>query len=92
VTTTWRYAVSRERQPDGGECYAIREVYTDDESGALSWSVDAMTPSGESWLDLVADLTRMTGAISGHVLDLTLDPPALVKPRGLRGLPRVSAL
>lgn len=77
MSTTWRYCITREAA-EGGIQYAVREVYTDD-NGALSWSADPVAPHGETWLEIADDLAKMVAAINGRLLDLTLDPPALVK-------------
>lgn len=75
--TTWRYCITRERVDDETEAFAIREVYTHPDGG-LSWSADPIAPHGETWWEIADDVVRMAGAISGRMLDLTLDPPALV--------------
>ena len=85
MTTTWRYCTTREPRPGGGESFAIRELYTDRETGAISWSAEPVCPHGDSWQELADDATRMLDATASQdVLDLTLDPPRLVP----RVLPR----
>ena len=80
--TTWRYAMTRE-QIDGEDFFTIREVYTGPD-GALSWTECSIAPCGDSWTECANDLAIMERAMSAPVLDLTLDPPALVSPRGMR--------
>ena len=80
--TTWRYALSREHL-DGDDAFFIREIY-EDTDGGLSWSENPIAPTGSSWWEIADDLTRMSGACSRTVLDLTLTPPALVHPREIR--------
>lgn len=83
MTTTWRYVPTRDRV-SGEDVYAIRELYTDDETGALSWTKNPIEANGETVGELIADLGAMyTAAMHSEVLDLTLDPPALVKRAGL---------
>lgn len=77
--TTWRYCITREHVDDGSDAYAVREVYTHPDEG-LSWSTDPIAPHGETWWEIADDIAKMSRAVSGRVLDLTLDPPALVKP------------
>lgn len=73
---SWCYRITRERI-DGEDFYTIREVYTG-RDGGLSWTEDAIAASGESWMECADALSLMTRALSSDVLDLTLDPPALV--------------
>lgn len=73
---TWRYCVTREEV--GGEImYAIRELYTDTD-GSLSWTDATMSPYGETLAEFVNDLALMADASTHPILDLTVDPPALV--------------
>lgn len=80
--TTWRYLLARERAANGDDYFTVREVY-EDHDGRLSWTADAIEPSGETWREIANDLALMSGAANGPVLDLTLDPPALAMPRDL---------
>ena len=81
VSTTWRYAITRE-QFDGEDFYTIREVYTSPD-GSLSWTENAIAARGDGWMEVADDLARMGRAINAPVLDLTLDPPRFVSPRTL---------
>lgn len=74
---TWRYALARSDDGAGGHHYDIREVYTAPD-GALSWTAGPAGPSGDTVAEILTDLDRMTRAITDALLDLTLDPPALV--------------
>lgn len=73
---TWRYRVTRgtTHHFDGSteDFYAIREVYTDSD-GSLSWTVDAMAPTGDSLQELRADFELMQRAFDEPVLDLRDD-------------------
>lgn len=81
MTTTWRYVFARDKI-DTEDWFTVREVYTDSETGAVSWwTAEPVVPSGETWAELVEDLIRMQRCFGEDMLDLTLDPPALVKPR-----------
>lgn len=79
---SWRYVMSRSRN-DSGDYYEIREYYElIDGEGDIErlWTVDAITPFGETPKELAQDLARMLLAVnSGELLDLTLDEPALVQ-------------
>jgi hypothetical protein len=70
---TWRYAVTRETGPDGNDLFAIRELYEID--GKLSWTDEAVGPSGNSFEQLKQDLAHMVGDAELPLLDLTVDPP-----------------
>lgn len=80
---TWRYVFARD-QIDTEDRFTVRELYTDHETGALSWSTEPIAPHGETWAELADDLIRMEQCFGQDMLDLTLDPPALVKPRRSR--------
>lgn len=73
----WRYAFAREMH-DGEYGWSIRELYTRDEK--LSWA-GPITPHGETWMSLADTLAMMSGASGSKFLDLTLDPPQLVRYR-----------
>ncbi|GGO86712.1 hypothetical protein GCM10011584_09700 [Nocardioides phosphati] len=79
---TWRYLLARERLPTGENYFTVREVHSGP-NHELSWTEDAIEPSGETWREIVNTLALMSGATNGPVLDLTLDPPALVRVRDL---------
>lgn len=81
IMATWRYCVTRDER-DGEIEYAIRELYTG-EDGGLSWTADEVGPRGETAQELADDLARMSAASSRPVLDLTLNPPALISPIGI---------
>lgn len=81
VGTTWCYRITRE-QIDGEDFYTIREVYTAPD-GSLSWTEDPIAARGDGWIECADDLSRMSHAVGGPVLDLTVDPPRLVSPRTL---------
>lgn len=50
--------------------YGIREVYYDDDDGAITaWTVDDMDPHGETLEELRADLERMLACCDKPVLD-----------------------
>lgn len=76
---TWRYVLTREVH-DGEELWTMRELYTDiaGQQG-MSWTADPIEASGESAMDVLADLARMAADAHLPYLDLTLDPPALVE-------------
>lgn len=80
---TWRYCITRELNSDGSNLFAVREVY-EDEKGELSWTENPITPMGEDWKDIANTLALMGNSIGGYVLDLTLEPPQLVKPFSLK--------
>jgi hypothetical protein len=77
---TWRYLVARERLATGENYFTIREVH-EGPDGSLSWTENAIEPSGETWREIVNAVALMSGATNGPVLDLTLDPPTLVSRR-----------
>lgn len=79
---TWHYAFVRERLESGEDHFSVREVFVDD--GGLSWSADPIAPAGETWQELADELALMANGAGRRVLDLTLDPPALVHPREVR--------
>lgn len=69
MVSTWRYAVT---VTDVGQerVYEIREVYYF--AGALSWTKDPISPSGESWSEVCHDLELMASdAGTGEVLNIT---------------------
>lgn len=85
---SWRYVASREVLPDGlggtEEQWGVREYYEPmPGDGGPGWSKDAIAPHGETLLELIADLERMTTGVIGarEFLDLSADPPRL-QPRG----------
>lgn len=84
--TTWRYLLARERLATGEDYFTVREVY-EGPGDQLGWTEDAIEPSGETWREIVNTLALMSGATNGPVLDLTLDPPALVRSRDLVSTP-----
>lgn len=73
---TWHYIICRECDDEGEDYYSIREYYPGPELG--SWTEEPMTPQGDSWSELVTDLTYMLNAVSRQVLDFTHDPPRFV--------------
>lgn len=77
--TTWRYCIARE-SVGGFDEYSIREVYTG-ASGAISWT-ESVDVSADSLREIREVLSLMSGAVGRPILDLTLDPPALVSPVG----------
>lgn len=82
---TWRYAMTREQWDTAAgpeDFFTIREVY-EGPDGALSWTKDAIAARGDSWMECADDLAKMTRAMNGPILDLTLDPPRFVRPRDL---------
>lgn len=78
----WRYVVSRDRNGEG-DVYQIREYYElVDDLGDVErlWTVEPIMPFGETQHELCIDLARMLVAANrDEVLDLTLDPPKLVR-------------
>ena len=79
---SWCYRMTRE-QRDGEDFFTIREIYTGGD-GSLSWSADPIAARGDSWMECADDLALMGRALGADVLDLTLDPPALVSVLDLR--------
>ena len=81
---TWHYIVSRSQYNDidhGIEyLYEIREYY-EFADGKTAWTEDPIKPIGDSVEELGIVLTQMLNDLrSGEILDLTLDPPMLLKP------------
>lgn len=83
---TWRYVASREVLPDGDggyeERWGVREFYEQVPGQAgPGWSKDTVAPHGETWIELLEDLGRMSIGVTGlDFLDLGADPPGL-RPR-----------
>lgn len=75
--TTWRYLMTRAQHSNGEIEFTVREVY-EGPHGALSWTQEAVTVSGDNYAACVADLHLMARIADAPVLDLTLDPPRLV--------------
>lgn len=83
---SWRYIVTRERDEDEDEyVYSIREYYERiPGSKGAGWTVDSIKPVAESYADLKWTLeTMLEDAATGAVLDLTLDPPQVVRAEDL---------
>lgn len=80
MSTTWRYAMTRETDKDGEHFFTIREVYTSDD-GALSWTAIGVAAGGHTWADCADDLAVMGRAIGSPILDITADPPRWLSPR-----------
>lgn len=87
MSTTWRYAMTRETDEDGEHFFTIREVYTSD-GGALSWTENAIAARGDTWTECADDLAVMGRAIGASVLDISVDPPKWLDPRDLIGRKR----
>jgi hypothetical protein len=78
---SWRYIVSKEYAGDGKTdvIYGVREYY-ETVTGVTGWSEPIVAPQGETYDELILDLHHMLDdANDGLILDLTLDPPGLVK-------------
>lgn len=75
---SWRYVVSSQTV-NGEQRWEIRELHTDDETGEVEgWTEAPIAPSGNSWNELVANLSMMHGdAFGRQFLDLDADPPLL---------------
>lgn len=86
--SSWRWCITRQKVTDGigGEpvdLYELRELYVSDD-GALSWTEDPISPSAEAITEMAETLMLVKHALRRPILDLTLDPPALVSPDSLR--------
>lgn len=82
MSTTWRYAMTRETDEDGEHFFTIREVYTSDD-GTLSWTAIGVAARGDTWSECGDDLAKMGRAIGSPVLDISVDPPQWLDPRTL---------
>lgn len=85
MATTWTYAVTRSffqgaTEELSGYAYEIREVYTDDETGEISWTEKPIAPFSETVTGLQDSLSRMTSRSFGNVLDLTVEPYQWISP------------
>lgn len=77
---SWRYIASRDRE-NGVDAWGIREVYEfEGEHGGINWTSATVDPFGNTFGELKHDLEAMlAGMGSGGFLDLTLDPPQIVR-------------
>jgi hypothetical protein len=76
---TWRYALAREILPGDIEWWTVREVYLSKRGKLKYWTADAISPGGETAKGIRKDLKMMLADSDERILDLTLDPPRLVK-------------
>lgn len=73
---TWHYAMAREKLSDGSDLFTVREVYVE-LNDELSWT-EPVVPEGTTWAELMDTMAKMGRVSQRKILDLTLDPPALV--------------
>lgn len=77
--STWQYAVTVTRI--GSESiYEVREVYSETDQHRLSWTADAVGPSGSTWQEFQDDLALMVKDTARlRVLDITNpDEPVII--------------
>lgn len=83
--TTWRYGMTVFRSKHG-DIYEVREIYTGT-GGKLSWTADPVSPTGETWGEVVEALIQMqTDVLTMRVLDITdPDKPQWMRAHTMRG-------
>lgn len=75
---TWRYVVSKE-YAGTDVVYGIREYYHPSTGLGTGWTENTVKPQGDTYEELLRDLHHMLDdALEGSILDLTINPPALV--------------
>lgn len=80
--THWMYVISRDTVYSGEDIYEIREIYFGPD-GKMSWTEDPVYPMGNSVPDMIKTLELMDQVRGRNILDMTLDPPALVSAANL---------
>ena len=66
---SWNYRMTR-RTVGNDQFYEVREIYYDRAGNPTSWTVDAMSPFGETKKELVLSLLSMARCLTHPVLDL----------------------
>lgn len=66
----WNYRITRETFPDGEHMFAIREVYYDDDGKPNGWTKEPIAAVGDTAIEVLDTLGRMSGCGAAGVLDL----------------------
>jgi hypothetical protein len=78
--SSWNYRMTR-RVVDGEPIFEVREVYYDDKGEINGWTENPASPAGDTKLELMDAISRMSSCIGSAVVDIDAGGIEILRPK-----------